>query len=156
MGEAFDKVRDMFKTMGWPATPIEGQPVLRISDYTGVNGRWTCFAQVVEAQSEFVFYSVCSVNVPPEKRPAMAEFLTRANYGLIIGNFEMDYRDGEVRFKTSTVLDEKFETGLLQGIVQLNVLTLDKYLPGMLKITYGSMTPTEAIDQLEGPGALHA
>ena len=29
----------------------------------------------------------------------MAEFLTRANYGIMIGNFEMDFNDGEVRYK---------------------------------------------------------
>ena len=26
-----------------------------------------------------------------------AEFLTRANYGLVFGNFEMDMHDGEIR-----------------------------------------------------------
>lgn len=29
-----------------------------------------------------------------------AEFLTRANYGLVFGNFEMDMHDGEIRYKT--------------------------------------------------------
>ena len=38
---------------------------------------------------------------PEEMRVPMAEFLTRANYGLRIGNFEMDFEDGEVRYKSS-------------------------------------------------------
>jgi hypothetical protein len=39
--------------------------------------------------------------VPEAKRQAMAEFLTRAKYGLCMGNFEMDFGDGEVRYKAS-------------------------------------------------------
>jgi len=34
------------------------------------------------------------------------EFLTRANYGLNIGNFEMDFQDGEIRFKTAIDVEE--------------------------------------------------
>ena len=32
---------------------------------------------------------------------AIAEFLTRTNYSMIIGNFELDFADGEIRYKTS-------------------------------------------------------
>jgi hypothetical protein len=31
------------------------------------------------------------------ERAPPAEFITRANYGLIIGNFELDFEDGEIR-----------------------------------------------------------
>jgi hypothetical protein len=49
--------------------------------FQGQNGQWTCFAQVREEQSQFVFYSVCPVNASEDKRLAVAEFLTRANWG---------------------------------------------------------------------------
>ena len=32
------------------------------------------------------------------KRQDIAEYLTRANYGMVMGNFEMDYSDGEIRY----------------------------------------------------------
>ncbi len=32
---------------------------------------------------------------------AVAEFITRANFGIVIGNFEIDFSDGEIRYKTS-------------------------------------------------------
>ena len=34
----------------------------------------------------------------PEERAAMAEFICRANYGMRYGNFELDLRDGEIRY----------------------------------------------------------
>ena len=50
---------------------------------------------------EFLFYAVAPIKTPDEVRPAVSEYVTRANYGLRIGNFELDYGDGEVRYKSS-------------------------------------------------------
>src|SRR4030081_1049823 len=96
----YDTMLQFFTQDEWPYTQLEGRPMLRMN-FRGNNGRWLCIAQAREEQEEFVFYSVCDVNVPEDKRAAMAEYLTRANYGLYIGNFEMDYSDGEIRYKTS-------------------------------------------------------
>jgi hypothetical protein len=79
---------------------LGNQPILQMT-FQGKNGKWTCYAQVHEEQPIFFFFSVCPVNVPEDKRLSMADFLTRANYGLKVGNFEMDFSDGEIRYKTS-------------------------------------------------------
>jgi hypothetical protein len=39
-----------------------------------------CYAKAKEEQQQFVFYSIAPINSPEEKRTAIAEFLTRANY----------------------------------------------------------------------------
>ena len=152
MGEMFETVVDFFKQLGWPTTPVGSQPILRIGDYAGEHGRFTCFAQVVEEQQQFVFYSLCPIVVPEGKRTAMGEFVNRANYGLILGNFEMDYQDGEVRYKTSATTDgAPLNATLLGQLVQVNVLTLDKYLPGIMNVIYGQTTPADAVVQIENP-----
>ncbi len=69
--------------------------------FQGVNGKWTCYTRAREEQAQFVFYSICSVNAPENKRQSLAEFLTRANFGMIIGNFELDFASGEISYKTS-------------------------------------------------------
>ncbi len=46
------------------------------------------------------------VKAPEEKRLAIAEFVARANDGLRIGNFELDFGDGEVRYKRSAWIGE--------------------------------------------------
>ena len=45
-------------------------------------------------------YMVMNSKVEEKYFPVVAEFLHRANYGLKDGNFEMDYRDGEIRYKS--------------------------------------------------------
>ena len=97
-----------------------------------------------------IFYSFCPLQAPAERRLAVAEFLTRANYGLIIGNFELDFGDGEIRYKTSLDVDtDRLTPALMKQLVYANVLTLDQYLPGILAVIEGSSLPEEAIAGVE-------
>lgn len=53
-------------------------------------------------EDEAVVYSIPTITADSydsEMMARMAEFICRANYNLKNGNFEMDYRDGEIRFK---------------------------------------------------------
>ena len=81
----------------------------------------------------------------------ISELLTRANYGLNIGNFEMDFSDGEVRYKTSiNVEGGQLTTTIVKKLVYANVLTLDKYFPSIMKVIYADIPPDEAIALIEG------
>ena len=146
----FDTMEAFFKEDEWPYTQIEGHPMLRMN-FRGDNGRWFCIAQAREEQQEFIFYSVCEVNAPENKRAEMAEFITRANYGLYIGNFEMDYRDGEIRYKTSIDVEgDRLTPALIKSLVYANVALMDRYLPGIMSVIYADIAPQEAIQKIEG------
>jgi hypothetical protein len=91
---------NFFTEDDWSFTKIQGEPILRMA-FQGKNGKWTCYAKARTEQAHFVFYSICPVSVPESKRLAIAEFITRANYSTIIGNCELDFICGEIRYKTS-------------------------------------------------------
>jgi hypothetical protein len=149
MTELLEIIVDFLQEDGWPFTPVEGQTALRTA-FQGENGQWTCYALALEEQRQFVFYSVCPVNASEEKRPAMAEFLTRANYGLFVGNFEMDWSDGEIRYKTGIDVEgDRLSQALVQQMVYANVVSMDRYLPGIMKVLYGHLSPAEAVAELE-------
>ena len=60
------------------------------------------------------------------------EFITRANYGLLIGNFELDLADGEVRFKTGLDVRGAQLTATLAGRAIIpNLHAVNTYLPGL-------------------------
>ena len=119
-----------------------------VSRFRGENGVWACLARVQGPL--VVFYSVLEVHVPQERRDAMAEFLTLANYGLPFGCFEMDYSDGEVRFRTGFLTaDIDFTTTHMRNIVYANLLTMDRYLPGIMRIIYGHEDPRSVIAEIE-------
>jgi hypothetical protein len=145
----FEEIVNFFEEDGWPFVQIEGEPLLQMV-FQGENGKWTCYAKARDDQKQFVFYSVCPVNTPDSKRLAVAEFMTRANSGMIIGNFEMDFEDGEIRYKTSIdVEDDSLSSALIKRLVYANVMMMDAYLPGIMSVIYGDVTPVDAIAQIE-------
>ncbi|MHB1459660.1 MAG: YbjN domain-containing protein [Armatimonadota bacterium] len=113
--------------------------------------RFDCVARAVEGQARFVFYSLCPIKAPEAKRHEVSEAITRANYGLLIGNFEMDYADGEIRYKSSMDVDP--DVGLTDRMIKdtilANLSTHDRYFPALMDVIYGACTPTVAIDKVE-------
>jgi hypothetical protein len=61
----------------------------------------TAFAAVADETKEFVFYINFGVNVAPADRETLMHSITRVNWGLTIGNFELNLDDGHLRFKSS-------------------------------------------------------
>ncbi|MDF1515483.1 MAG: YbjN domain-containing protein [Anaerolineae bacterium] len=134
----------------WHPQQLEDKSIFRVY-YSGDNGDLRCYAQIRVDLEQFIFYVVAPVKAPEENRSEVAEYITRANYGLRIGNFEMDYEDGEIRCKSSvdfenTVLDDK----LIKNVIYAAVHTMDFYLPGLLSVMYGNENPEQAISAIEG------
>ena len=83
---------------------------------------------------------------------AAAEFIARANYGLRIGNFELDFNDGEIRYKSSLDFEgAELTPSLIRNTIYPAVQTLDRYLPGLMKVMYGAATSQDAIAEIENP-----
>jgi hypothetical protein len=149
MSDLFSGIQKFFTDDEWYYLQLGNQPILQMT-YPGKNGKWTCYAQVHEEQQIFFFYSVCPIDTPEEKRLLMAELLTRANYGLKVGYFDMNFADGEVRFKTSIdVGEENLSNTILRNLVYNNLWIMDHYLPGILSLIYSDITPVEVIQKME-------
>ncbi len=148
--QAYETVGQFLQEDGWHPQAMEENFLYR-SMFVGENGEVTCFAQVRPDLEQFVFYVVLPVRVPEEMRQATGEFLMRANYGLRIGNFEMDYADGEVRYKSSVDFEGvELTPALVRNVIYPAVQTMDHYLPGIFGVLYGGKTPEAAIAEIEG------
>lgn len=141
----------------WSYIEIAEDTALQLA-FRGQQGRWNCYAQAREAQSQVVFYSIVPIVAPEEQRLALAEFLTRANCGLIIGNFEFDFADGEIRYKTSLDIEgmrgeplqaESAVIALIRNLVYANIATMDNYLPGIMAVLNSQLSPVDAITKTE-------
>ena len=117
------------------------------------------FARVRESQFLVLIYTILPVRCPDAKFPEMLELLTRANWGLPLGNFEMDLSDGEVRFKTSVDVEgvplhqppgAPAAEMAITNILMANKVAMDRYLPAILGLIYGDETVVTLIDRAEG------
>ena len=108
---------------------------------------------VVDAEEErfLLCYGILATHADEDRRAAVAEYLARANWGLKIGNFEVDMRDGEVRYKASMTNEEgqapSKET--IQRLIYTIHGMLDQYGDGLLAVIFGFDTPEEAIRKAE-------
>jgi hypothetical protein len=109
------------------------------------------FLVTVDESLEIVgCYLSSTVRVPEPMRLPVCEFLTRANYGLRVGNFEMDMNDGEVRYKASLdmqggTLDPK----MVMSLFATSGNNFDVYYPGLMRVIYGGISPEVAIRDIE-------
>ncbi len=151
MGRHMDAVTRFFSSIDF-RYQVDAEKGLVHMGFSGDSGSWTAVADVKEDRGILVFYSIASIKVPEPARVAAAEYLSRANYGLILGNFELDMSDGEVRYKTSISVGEKGQlTGdLIRPVVLTNFGTMDKYMPGLLAVAVGGKNPAEAVREAEG------
>jgi hypothetical protein len=149
MGAIFNALIEFFEEDDWEFSWMEGVTALSMG-FSGKHGKWTCYAQAREELEQFVFYSVCPMNAPENRRAIVSEFITRANYGMIIGNFEMDWADGEIRYKTSIDVEgAQLTQGLIKQMVYANVMVMDRYLPGLMTVMYGGNSPADEIAKIE-------
>jgi hypothetical protein len=149
-GKIYQAMLNFFSEEDWEFTKLQGKLILRLA-FQGKNGQWNCFALANEDQQRFLFYSICPLEIPSMNRLAISEFLTRANYGMEIGNFEFDVDSGEIRFKTSLdVTEDRITPALIKQLVYTNVLTIDQYLLGIQAVLDGT-PPTDAIRLIEQP-----
>jgi hypothetical protein len=91
------------------------------------------------------------VVVPRAQRVAMAEALARANDGLFMGSFELDFGEGLVRFRNTMpvgdaeVTAEQFRTLLFSAIS-----TADRYFRACGRLVFGDdLSPAEVIAEVE-------
>jgi hypothetical protein len=70
---------------------------------------------------------------------------------MTIGNFELDFADGEIRYKTSIDVEGVSLTfPQIKRLVYTNVTMMDEYLPGIMSVIDGDVLPEDAIAQIEG------
>ena len=66
------------------------------------------------------------------------------------GCFEMDYSDGEIRFRTSLFCDDTIPTyEQIKYMFYGNILSIEKYGDALTKVMYGMASPQDAIEEAE-------
>ena len=86
----------------------------------------------------------------PERRTACAELLTRINFELSVGCFELDLGDGEIRFRTSAVIPAADITpGIAEHLIRSNLCIVDERFQQIMAVLYSAASPEEALKPTE-------
>ncbi|MCR4706590.1 MAG: YbjN domain-containing protein [Clostridiales bacterium] len=109
----------------------------------------TCGVIFLATDSDIEAIAVAPLSVAEEYRACAAEFMMRANYGLKLGAFELDFRDGEVRFKStlSSVAGVPSPQDVAR-ILSMPVIMMERYGEGLVKCMMGLGDPEEEIRKI--------
>jgi hypothetical protein len=140
-----------FKYAGpWTCEDEGGHKNFRVDTDISLNHGW--YKVIIlgdEARKLLGFYTVSGLSVPPRRRAEVAEFITRVNYGMSVGNFELGFDDGEVRFKTSIPADgTPLNYSLLRTLLYTCAELMDSYNPMLEAVVVGETSPKEADVQM--------
>ena len=80
----------------------------------------------------------------------MAEFVCRVNYGLKNGNFELDLRDGEIRYKCYVDCDSTVPNpDVIGNSLYCPAHMFERYGIGIIEIMFANATAAEAVERCE-------
>lgn len=100
--------------------------------------------------SDIVTYGLIDIKSDEENRVNMSELLHRINYGLVYGNFEFDYANGDIRFKYSMdCQDIDLSQDMINRMITYPIIIVNKFGDALLKVLFGLATPEEACNQIK-------
>lgn len=133
--------------------PTERQPssTVLMGQQPGEHGTFTVVVRSREAQSQLLIYALSPSMVPKTRRADVGEFLHRANFGMHLGNFELNLETGEVRYKAATdVSGGSLSPQAVEALATAAVVSIDRYEPGLIAVIEAKRTPAEAVAMVEG------
>ena len=129
----------------------------------GVGGDNASYNVVMEVDNEsniFIIYTVLPTVVPELKRSSVSEYITRANYGTNLGHFDLDFSDGELRFKCGTdVKSSTLSDDMIESMLLKSMYSVDMHFPRLMRLMYANISAADAIRdidsrQAEGEGGV--
>jgi hypothetical protein len=101
---AIERLGKLLAEIGW--NPEQTQPGVFHIDFGPPHVPIsTGLAAIIRETGQFVFYLNFGLFVSTERQDEVLQFISRANWNLIVGNFELDLDDGHLRVKSSLDFD---------------------------------------------------
>ncbi len=82
----------------------------------------------------------------------VAELLHRINFGTSFGNFDLDFNDGEIRYKMSlNCVDTMPGKDAIEDLWVVPTIMVSRYANSLLEVVMGISSAKDAYDRVHGP-----
>lgn len=149
-GAIADTLREVFSAAGILATFEDKGDVGVFTVRMKLRCRMQSAQMIVLVREEnYSTITTLPLTADMDHRLAMAEYLTRINWNMRNGNFELNMADGEIRYKTYVhVGQEKPDIAAARLATMLPFLMIDRYGDGIIDVLFGFKTPKEAFESI--------
>ena len=146
-----ESIRDYFDSQNWKYRYDEDKGLFRMFMHIRVDDVDACEVRtIVRDERRFTTFVTFPFRVPEKKRAIAASFISRANYKLLLGCFEMDYRDGEIRFRMCVDCEDCMPSQtVVKNSILIPMAMYRNYGDALLTVLFGIKTAEEALKGLE-------
>ncbi len=133
-----DAVRDWLDGNDWHYEYIAEKSLIKM----GINLKSKIKSARIFVDIRETFYLVyvfAPISGDKDNLGELCKYLTMANYALCNGNFELDMRDGEIRYKTYVNCDglESLSTEVIRDSIYAGCAMMDRYGDGIAALALG-------------------
>ena len=105
---------------------------------------------VIVRDEDFSTLAQIPLSADENHRLAVAEFLTRVNFNMRNGNFELNMDDGEIRFKTYVHAGRgELDMSTIRLSTMLPFLMFDRIGDALLDVMFDLKSPREAYESMD-------
>ena len=117
----------------------------------GISANISINQTILVCEDSYIVYGNCSVGVNMNDKVTvanLAEFICRVNCGLPYGNFEFNYTDGTVTYKSDIYCkDIEVSDAVVEHSIYVISSMFENYGKGLLNVISGKLSPQDAIPE---------
>lgn len=142
-----DRVCDYLNDKEWSFTRFEDRDCL-VFNLRLRDGGVRVIVDIWEGAgwSRILVYAIYPTFVPEHRRPAVCEAIARINYANILGCFEMDMADGEVRARTTLESDVLIGEEMIDRAIRKSLDLADQYQAALLSVAFGNASAKDVLE----------
>jgi len=149
--QAAERVKESLDKLEWQYEWLEERGIFKF--VMGMRSKIKDVEMVIHVKkASLLVLGSSPLRVDKRNLGRVGEYITRANYGLVHGNFEMDLSDGEVRYRSSIPFGADIPLIAVGFIVTLPLKMWEKYGDGFVAMLFSDASPEEEIRKAESDG----
>jgi hypothetical protein len=134
---------------GWSFERPDEQHLLTYP-VTGQRAAYRGAVMVAEERRCVMALCTFAPRIPADRLPAIAEAVARANFGMYVGGFELDFGSGLLRFRSGADVEGGLLTvEMVRDMIGVGVYMCDRYHDAFMRVAFGVEAPAAAIEQAE-------
>ena len=121
--------------------------------FSGDDTSWMVVFQHLPDSQQVIVLSIAPSLVPEANRASVGEFIHRANFGMLVGNLEIDLDSGEVRFRSSVDIDDlTVDQHMIRNLIFGNIATMNIFISPLHKVLHGGLSAVDALQLIDRVG----
>ena len=116
--------------------------------FSGFGYPYDSFDQVVVLEKTSIQSIIYLPAYATKNKTEIAEFISRVNYQLRFGHFEIDFDDGEIRFhfaQNTAIFSSEDANDAIEDQIFLPPTMMKRYAPGLVDVLQQNRSPEEAV-----------